>query len=108
MFYTSSHLMHTANLSLVIPRYGLHLVPSFFGPAPNNLLQFDNEDLGEGAVGHQYAIMFCNDHSGYCWAIAFFITTAKDAAVAIQDWCEAFEIPGSPTSDGPTYFRNAT
>lgn len=52
--------------------------------------------------------MLHGDHSDYKWFFATPGTSAENAALAIIDWCAAFNVPQGQMSDGPTHFRNET
>ena len=88
-------------------------IPRPFGPAvhgtrPNELLQFDYIEIGPANNGEKYILMLRDDHSDYKWFFMFPATTAANAAMAIVDWCGAFNPPTGLMSDGPTHFRNET
>lgn len=52
--------------------------------------------------------MLWDDHSRYCWVFPFPDTSARNAAIAILDWCAEFVVPLGLMSDGPAHFKNET
>lgn len=52
--------------------------------------------------------MLRDDHSNYCWIVAFPGTSAKNAARAIIVWRAAFGVPSRLIFNGSTHFKNET
>lgn len=91
LFVTSCiHCLSTTSGTTVQSPFGHTL----HGTKPNSLLQFDYIELGVGATGDKYILLFLEDHSGYSWMYPSVTKSAETASNSILDWCAAF---GAPT-----------
>lgn len=78
--------------------------PALQGTAPNDLLQFDYIEIGPTTDSGKHVLMLPENHSDYKWIFPLCDTSAKNAAVAIIDWCAAFSVRQGLISDCLTRF----
>lgn len=81
---------------------------SAHGTQPDDLLQFDYVEISPSRTGQNYILMLRDDHSDYKLLFSTPVTVAENVALAIIDWCAAFNVPKGLMSDGPTHFKNET
>lgn len=82
--------------------------PSFFGDAPNALLQFDYLKMDPSFEGSNYLLVIKDDFSSYCWLLPFAKATADNAADSLLEWSTTFTVPDALMSDGGSHFKNET
>lgn len=79
---------------------------AMFRTKHNDLLKFDNCDLGKSTTGDRYILMIREDHSGYSFLYTTPSTDVQEVAYSIIVWCDAFGPRTTFMSDSPTHFRN--
>lgn len=82
--------------------------PVFHCTAAKKLLKFDFIGIWASRIGEKYILIVKHNLSDYFWLFASKSMCSEYAARAVINYCTAFGVQKSLTSDRPSHFKNKT